>query len=191
MTLRHALSRHKAPRQKIHELIKAGTITRVKKGLYVFPPMLNREPVCLEVLANLIYGPSCLSLEYALSYYGLIPERVVELTSVTPKRNKLFSTPVGRFRYRYLSPTRYPHGVDRVMLDPRHPVLMATPEKALCDYIVLRPAITLTDRRSVHQFLSDDLRMEPEQWKGLSKKMLSKLVAAYKDARLDVLRLAL
>lgn len=70
LMLCHALAPYKAPRQKIHDLLKAGTITRVKKGLYVFPPRLNREPICPETLANQIYGPSCLSLEYALSSRG-------------------------------------------------------------------------------------------------------------------------
>jgi predicted transcriptional regulator of viral defense system len=70
-----ALSEYAAPRQKINELLKSGVITRVKKGLYIFGPAYNQVPVCKEVLANLIYGPSCLSLEYALAYHGLIPER--------------------------------------------------------------------------------------------------------------------
>lgn len=187
LTLMHALSAYKAPRQKVNELLKAGTIVRVKKGIYVFSRRLNRVPVCLEVLANQIYGPSCLSLEYALSFHGLIPERVVELTSVTPKRNKVFSTPVGRFSYRYLSRSRFPHGVDRVVLDERHPILIATPEKALCDYIVLSSSIRLFDRESVREFLEKDLRCDPELWGSLSKTTLESLSLAYKDPRLEVL----
>ncbi len=113
--------------QKINELLKAGVITRVKKGLYVFASEYNQAPVCKEVLANLIYGPSCLSLEYALSYHELIPERVETMTSVTPKRDKQFQTPLGLFTYRYLAIDKYPHGIKQVWIDSQHPVLMAIP----------------------------------------------------------------
>src|ERR1700733_4520854 len=97
-----ALSDYAGVRQKINELLKAGIIVRVKKGLYVFGPAYNNALVCKEVLGNLIYGPSCISLEYALSYHGFIPERVETITSVTPKRDKGITTPLGQFNYRYL-----------------------------------------------------------------------------------------
>src|SRR5439155_24771651 len=97
--LASALSSYSGVRQKINELLKSGTIVRVKKGLYVFGPEVRQNPICKETLANLIYGPSCISLEYALSHHGLIPERVETITSVTPKKNKEFNTPIGRFTY--------------------------------------------------------------------------------------------
>ena len=137
-----ALSQYSGVRQKINELLKSGVIVRVKKGLYVFGPAYNQAPVCKEVLANLIYGPSCISLEYALSYHGLIPERVETLTSITPKRDKDFKTPLGQFTYRYLSLDKYPHGIEQVWLNSTHPVLMASPEKAICDYVVLNKIST-------------------------------------------------
>jgi hypothetical protein len=66
------------PRDKIRAMLKAGEIVRVKKGIiYVFGEDYRRGPWSREILANLIYGPSYISLDYALSYYGFIPERVV------------------------------------------------------------------------------------------------------------------
>ncbi len=127
-----ALSSYSGVRQKINELIKAGIIIRVKKGLYTFGPEYNLVPICKEILANLIYGPSCVSLEYALSYHGLIPERVEIITSVTPKRDKEFDTPLGQFNYRYLGADKYPHGIEQVWIDATHPILIASPEKAIC-----------------------------------------------------------
>lgn len=186
-----ALADYQAPRQKIHELLKTGVITRVKKGLYVFGPRYNRAPICLEVLANLIYGPSYLSLEYALSYHGLIPERVVELTSVTTKRSRIFETPVGRFSYRYLAATKYSLGVCRVVSDPKHPFLIASPEKALCDYVTLTPSVELKTREQAHEFLAADLRIEPDQWSRFDSRAFDDLVRVYADPRLVVLRQAL
>lgn len=191
LTLSGLLTDYKAPRQKINELLKSGVITRVKKGLYVFAPGFNNEPICLEVLANQIYGPSCLSLEYALSFHGLIPERVVEVTSVTPKKNKYFETPVGRFSYRYLAASKYPHGIDRFLLDSRHPILIATPEKALCDYVTLTPSVKLDSRQAAHDFLETDLRIEPENWEKFKTDLFDQLIELYQDSRLAILRSAL
>lgn len=67
-----------------------------------------------EFIANLIFGPSYLSQEYVLQYYGLIPERVELITSMTTKRHKHFAPPIGDFRYQYISPKRFfitPHSL--------------------------------------------------------------------------------
>ena len=154
-----------APAKKIHDLKKAGVLIGVKKGLYVFSPDHAPEPFRKETLANLIYGPSCVSLESALSFYGLIPERVETITSVTPKRDKSFETPVGGFTYRYLSLEKYSEGIDVVWMDPQHPVLMATPEKALADYIVLNKVRSIKTAEDARVFLEQDLRIDPDNWK--------------------------
>ena len=83
-TLKH----YTYPRNKINKMIKNGEIIRVKKGIYNLSPEYGGE-IHYPLLANLIYGPSYVSLEYALSYWGLIPERVEIITSITNKRNKL------------------------------------------------------------------------------------------------------
>jgi hypothetical protein len=62
-------------------------------------------------IANPLYGPSYISLEYALSYYGLIPERVESITSVTTKRSKKFITPLGSFSYEHIPLKAYPIGI--------------------------------------------------------------------------------
>ena len=70
------LKEYAHPRDKISEWLKSGDLIRVKKGLYIFGKQIAQTSYLLEVLANLIYGPSAISLSYALSFYGLIPERV-------------------------------------------------------------------------------------------------------------------
>lgn len=185
--LTSVLSGYEAVPQKINELLKSGVIVRVKKGLYVFGPKYNNAPVCKEVLANQIYGPSCISMEYALAFYGLIPERVEVLTSVTPKRDKQFSTPLGHFSYRYLGIDKYPHGVEQVWLDSTHPILIASPEKALCDYIALNKIAGISDCSEAMQFLEEDLRIERESWSKFNAKTLSQLNRHYRNKEIDLI----
>ena len=175
------LSSYDAVQQKIHELLKSGTIVRVKKGLYVFGPKIREKPISKENLANLIYGPSCVSMEYALSYHGLIPERVEIITSVTPKKNKEFNTPIGLFTYKRIPPSKYPHEIEQRWMDSQHPILIASPEKALCDYIVLND-VSLTSSSSVKNFLEFDLRIEPESWQRFDLKKLLLLSKYYKSS---------
>ena len=109
--LMSALSQYASPRDKVTALLRSGVIIRIKKGLYIFGRDYRREPFCRELLANLIYGPSYVSLEYALSYYGMIPERVETITSITSGRARSFVTPVGQFTYRPTS--HFSTGIDR------------------------------------------------------------------------------
>ncbi|MEK6542893.1 MAG: hypothetical protein AABZ44_00430 [Elusimicrobiota bacterium] len=189
--LSSALSHYAAPRQKISTLMKSGVITRVKKGLYVFAPQYNQAPVCKEVIANLIYGPSCISLEYALAYHGLIPERVETLTSVTPKRDKGFDTPIGRFTYRYLAMEKYPHGIKQIQIDENHSVLMASPEKALCDYVALSEIPPLSGIEEAGKFLTADLRIDRKLWPRLDKEALNLLNRYYRDKNIACIAEAL
>lgn len=183
--LTSALSAYSGVRQKINQLLKAGVIRRVKKGLYVFGPEYSQAPICKEVLANLIFGPSCISLEYALSYYDLIPERVETLTSVTPKRDKTFDTPLGRFTYRYLQLGKYSHGIDQVWIDETHPVLMATPEKALCDYVILNKISEIGNANEAAEFLESDLRIDRAKWSEIDPIALQKLNISYRSDTID------
>lgn len=87
----------------VHRLKKQGYIESVKKGLY----KLSDEPVPDLYLANKLYEPSYISLEFALSYYHVIPETVYEITSVTPKVTRRFET-LGRiYSYRKIKKTAF------------------------------------------------------------------------------------
>ena len=73
----------------------------MKKGLYVFGENNRQRPYSREILANLMYGPSYISLEYALQHYGLIPERVEALTSVTVGRSRNIMMPFAAHGFAY------------------------------------------------------------------------------------------
>ncbi|OGH84394.1 MAG: hypothetical protein A2261_02225 [Candidatus Magasanikbacteria bacterium RIFOXYA2_FULL_44_8] len=74
-------------------------ITRVKRGLYVFPDTLPPD----LYLANKLYEPSYISLEFALSYHRVIPENVYEITSVTPKATRRFEALGKAYSYRRIN----------------------------------------------------------------------------------------
>lgn len=175
------LNEYANPRAKITWLLKNKVLLRVKKGLYVFGPDYARGPYSLEVLANLIYGPSYISMEYALSFHGLIPERVELVTSVTPKRDKEFTTPVGCFKYRYLHPSAYCVGISHQMIDEKRKVMIATPEKALADLIVLsKKKINLSGASDIKTLLYDDLRIDGATT--FDTKLFGKIATAYQNA---------
>lgn len=152
-------------------LMKRGHVIRIKKGLYVWGQDVDPAPFSNEILANLIYGPSYVSLEYALSFYGLIPERVATVTSVTFKKTKTFATPVGQFSYEHINQEAYAAGI-RLQIEGRQSFLIATPEKALLDMIALR---------GVSDSLLEDLRIEPEEFARLDVSALQTLGANYKS----------
>jgi hypothetical protein len=183
--LSSVLASYSSVRRKINELLRSGVIERVKKGLYVFGRDYAQGPIVKETLANLIYGPSCISLEYALAFHGLVPERVETLTSVTPKRDKDFKTPLGNFTYRYLKPEKYPVGIDQVWIDDRHPVLMASPEKALSDYLVLKKVPSMKNEEEARQFLEDDLRIGSEKFNRFNPIALRKLNRYYRGENIE------
>lgn len=106
-TLLQVLDHYNAPRDRITGFLTTGEILRIRKGLYCFSQILRRSEISREYLANIIHGPSYVSLDYALSYYGLIPERVESVTSLTLARSRRFITPFGVFEYKQTSADRY------------------------------------------------------------------------------------
>lgn len=130
------------PPAKIHQQLsrwaRAGKIIRLKRGLYTLPEGLRRSELSQHWLANTLYSPSYLSLETMLSWYDLIPERVMAVTSVTTLKTATFDNPLGRFVYRHLKPELF-FGFEEKKDNRGAMTLIATPEKALLDYIYLRP----------------------------------------------------
>jgi hypothetical protein len=164
---------YQRPYDKINELVKKGQLIPVKNGLYIPGPntkTLKPEPF---LVANHLRGPSYISLEAALSFWGFIPERVYEVTSVTTKTGKTYSTPLGKFSYFRAPLPYYAFGIKSVALTARQVVLMASPEKALCDKIVMTSGIWLRSAKQVREFLIDDLRIEEEQLRELNAKEIS------------------
>ena len=183
-TLIDALKGLAYPRNRINDLLRQGVIIRVKKGLYVFGDKHRRYPYSKELLANLVYGPSYVSLDYALSYHGLIPERVEALTSVTPSRSRRFSTPVGLFIYRQVPARAYEVGMIRVEGEHGQAFLIASPEKALADKIVSVRGAHIASIGEMGRFLEEDLRIDIGAIRSLSAEKIDEFAGRYRSLRL-------
>jgi len=171
------LSGYKKPRFKLSHLLKIEALIRVKKGLYIFGKKFARIPYSPEVLANMIFGPSYVSLEWACQYHRLIPERVVTVTSVTSRRSKEFKTPLGLFTYDH-QPTRvFSIGVSLVKFSEKQQALMATKEKALSDLLVVRRG-RFSSLKHFKETLFEDLRIEEEDIEKLDLNLLKKIYTA-------------
>jgi len=183
-TLTDALKDLSSPRDKTTLLLRQGVIVRVKKGLYVFGDKYRRYPYSKELLANLVYGPSYVSHDYALAYHGLIPERVEALTSVTPSRSRRFSTPVGLFIYRQIPARAYEIGMVRVEGEQGQAFLIASPEKALADKIVSVRGAHIASFGEMGRFLEEDLRIDVGALQPLSAEKIDEFAGRYRSLRL-------
>jgi len=183
-TLTEAMKGLSSPRDKITDMLKQGAIIRIKKGLYVFGNGYQRYPYSKELLANLVYGPSYLSLDYALAYHGLIPERVEALTSVTVSKARRFSAPVGLFIYRQVPARAYEAGMIRVEADHEQAFLIASPEKALADKIVSVRGGRIASIAEMSRFLEADLRVDAGALRPLSAEKIDDLASRYRSLKL-------
>ena len=183
-TLTDALKGLSSPRDKITGLLRKGVIIRVKKGLYVFGDRYRKHLYSKELLANLVYGPSYVSLDYALAHYGLIPERVEALTSVTPNRPRRFSTPVGLFIYRQIPARAYEAGMVRVEGEHDQAFLIASPEKALADKIVSVRGAPIASIGEMGRFLEKDLRIDAGAIRSLSAERIDEFAGRYRSLKL-------
>jgi hypothetical protein len=114
--------------------VKRGDVLRLKKGIYTLAEKHRRSPVSALALADPLYRPSYVSLEWALSHYGLIPEAAGSLTCVTPLKTARLTNPLGRFLYHHIAPA-YFFGYSRQVRPAPH--FIAAPEKAVLDFIHL------------------------------------------------------
>jgi hypothetical protein len=136
------------------------------------------------LLANLVYGPSYVSLDYALAYYGLIPEGVEALTSVTPNRPRRFSTPVGLFIYRQIPARAYEEGMVRVEGEHNQAFLIASPEKALADKLVSVRGAPIASIGEMGRFLEEDLRIDSGAIRSFSVERIEEFAGRYRSLRL-------
>lgn len=161
--VRPLLSDYRRPNDKISEWLSDQTLLTIKRGLYVTNPQLTGRVMSLPLIANALYGPSYVSSDYALSHYGLIPEAVYELTSVTTRRANLYQTPYGAFSYAHLPRDIYRLGIRSIPNAYGHYFLMASPEKALCDKLIQTPHLVINSPKTMLDFLERDLRLDIDE----------------------------
>lgn len=147
---------------KAKRLEHEGEIIRLKKGLYVASPRISRMELSPFLLANHIYGPSYVSMQTALRYYGLIPETVYSIQSMTTGVARGYENTVGIFNYIHV-PARY-YNIGVTMKEEAETIFMiATPEKALCDLMVFTPNLNLRFQTSMRDYLEEDIRFDMDE----------------------------
>ena len=172
---------YKDPKHRIFNMAKKGEIVSLKRGLYETDA--NAPGI---VLANSLLGPSYLSFEFALAYYGLIPERVSVYTSATFDKRKTieFTNSFGTYQYRDVPRQVYPYFYTRVMVEER-PVLIATREKALCDTLnTLSPIRGIGD---YEEYLFDGMRIDEDDFDSLDMTRICKIAPMYHKTNLEQL----
>jgi predicted transcriptional regulator of viral defense system len=186
--LMELLKDYKRPYDKINELVKQNLLTQVKRGVFIPGPALKIAGPEKFLLANHLWGPSYISSDTALSHWGLIPERVYEISSMTTNISKTYKTPAGRFRYYRLPLPYYSFGQQQVELTPKQRILMAGPEKALCDKIITTPRLVLRSARQTRDYLTEDLRIEKTYLRDLNIRNIKEWIKeAPKEGSISIL----
>jgi len=161
----------------VKRAIKKGLLTRLKRGLYLIDGKTKQLLPDEFELALLLYGPSFVSLESALSYHGWIPEAVYTITCVSAKRAKEFKTPIAIFSYKRIPAEGFYIGVNRIAIKGGT-IFVATPWRAIADLIY-------TKRKSWKnlEHLVGDLRIEKDALIKSDVKQLKVLTEGYPSRR--------
>jgi predicted transcriptional regulator of viral defense system len=175
------LKNYASPQTKITRLLKSGKLVQIRRGLFTDDINMSR---C--VMAPVLYGPSYISFQYALSFYGLIPERVEAITSAAynKNKNKFYRTAFGNFYYYYLPNAVYPFGIN-INEDDGASYLIATAEKALCD--TLYKVAPVKSVRSMSALLHEDIRIEKSDLANLDSEFIKWISPMYKRTTLTTL----
>ena len=174
--LRNVLNHYQSPEKKILTLVRDGFIIRIKKDLYVVSPEISGKLLSRELIANHLYGPSYVSAHFALHHYGLIPERVTEIMSITTRHTRKFDTPEGYFTFRQVNDAYFPIGITMAHEDEIVTYLIATPEKALCDTIMIEPHIQSQSLSALATFLEEDMRIDIDDLKDMNRDIIRKCI---------------
>lgn len=161
-TLSACFNNMSSPSEKIRALEKDGQLIRLKRGLYVVNSEVSGKPVNACLCANHIYGPSYVSQQWALRWYGLIPERVYTMTSVTTKRSRVFENSLGRYTYEQVKPEYFAIGINSIEEDGVS-FLIASREKALCDMILHDSYLPPQSIKGLWQYLEEDIRFDVDE----------------------------
>ena len=180
--LKKLLTEYKAPDIKIKRMSDSGEIIKLTRNLYETD--INTSGY---LVANAIYTPSYLSFDYALSYYGLIPEAVYVYTNATynKKKKKHYDNKLGTFIYRDVPSNVYPYGIN-IVNEGEYSYAIATVEKAMCDKLyTLKP---VKNKNEMYDLLFNDLRIDIEVLKTININDLNMLCDLYKSTNMKFLK---
>lgn len=162
----------------VKRAIRNGEIIHIRRGLYCLAPKYQKKNVNPYALAQSIYGPSYISLESSLQWHGWIPEAVHTITSASFHKAKEFQTPLGIFSYERVPQKVFYTEVNRVQDESGNISLMASPIKALADYVYARRK----DWRGLEPVVGS-LRIEPDEFRLVTNEAIQRLIDNYSQVR--------
>ncbi|MDD5454663.1 MAG: hypothetical protein PHW62_04100 [Candidatus Ratteibacteria bacterium] len=167
---------------------KSGKLIRLKKGVYVTERYLlghNGINHYHEFLANILYQPSYLSLDYILYQHNLLTELPKNFTSVAKNKTARFANKLGNFFYHKIKDDLF-RGFD-ILKEGDFTIMKATKAKALFDFLYLRKNF-LTNEKAIEELrlnLGEITRKDLKEFKEYlklenSKKMKEIFATLYK-----------
>ena len=172
----------KVKNMKISALEQKGELIRLKKGMFVVNPERSGIPLSLELIANHLYTPSYVSMSSALRYYGLIPEAVYAIQSMTTKHSRNFENNLGVFTYNTINREAFSVGLRRVQRNEKVAFIMASPEKAICDLIANSPNVNLRYQKEAEIYLEEDIRLDMDEFMKMNPDIFEQYIAVGKKA---------
>ena len=143
------LDKHnQAMRNQLTRWQKKGLLVKLKRSYYLLNENDRKISPTKCFIANLLYQPSYVSLEYALSRYGLIPERVTDITSITTKKTTRFNNKLGSFIYQHIKRQAF-RGFESLKETNSFSCLIAGPEKAVVDFLYLNLSKLKGDTKAI------------------------------------------
>jgi len=168
-----------AMRNQLTRWHKKGLIIQLKRGIYALNKGDRKVNSSRFFLANQLLWPSYVSLESALGYYGLIPEAVADVTSVTTKKTSRFTNPIGRFVYQRVKPDAF-RGYRSYKDEAGLECLIAEPEKAVLDFLYLNLRKCKTEAKAAFK---ESYRFQNIE--GLKPKKVLSWAHLFKNSRLE------
>ncbi len=179
--LKEKYSKYSNTLDKIKREAQKGNLIRLTKGIYETDK--NVDP-CL--LASVILSPSYLSFDFALSYYGLIPERVYAITSATlrVRKNKTFENAFARYEYTDIPANAFSEGLT-CLEKGDYIVRIASKEKAICDSLYKWRVVK--NINELKELLFIDKRIDEDEFASCDFALLKRLASLYNKTNLKLL----
>jgi predicted transcriptional regulator of viral defense system len=171
-------------RRQLSRWVASGRLIQLRRGLYVVAPPYSTDAPSLFSVASRIRVPSCISLQSALSYHGVIPESTPVVTSVTTGRPGRFDTPLGTFLYRHLKRELF-WGYLEVNVEAGQKAFVATAEKALLDLYYLTPGVI--QPAFVHELRLDADSLDVERLRAIAARASKPKLSRAADLTIRIL----
>ena len=181
--LQNLLKGYKRVNDKISYMIEKGELIPLVRGKYISGEAYRNGKVSLYPIANALYGPSYISAYTAMAFHQMIPEKVVNIESVTVLRSKTFKTAIGRFQYYKTPEASFYIGIDH-MQQGASTLLIASPTKALIDALWIDQPKGISGVKTMREHLIENMRIDEEIISELDLNIIADCIAYGRKKRM-------